>query len=593
MLYIALMDQVSQIKQKLDVVDVISSYISLKKAGRNYRGVCPFHSEKTPSFMVSPELQIFKCFGCGAAGDIFNFVEQIEGVDFPTALEQLAERAGIKLEKHDYDPEAALKKQIYFINELSAKFYHYILLNHPAGKIGLDYLVKQRKLTKETIKEFEIGCAPDNWDSLYKFLLKKGIKTEDMLQAGVIVNKQSGGGFIDKFRGRVMFPLKAVDGKILGFTARTLFNREPKYLNTAETSVFHKTFFLFGLDKNKLEIKRDGAIFVEGQMDLITAWQEGIKNIVSVSGTSLTNSQLTLLSRYTNDITFCFDSDSAGINASYRAVEMAEKLNFNIKMAVIPTPYKDLDDMVRANIEEAKRYIKNSIPAYDFFILTLLKKYDKNTALGKKSIMDELIPLFSKISNQVLFDHYSKKIASELNVSPETVLSVMKKGKTEDFDEATLYPESKLTSYKQNPEGYFLAIILKTEAELSEGFVNKLKASDFHNENLRNVFEKLKTYLEGKKKAVNINTLLKKFDENMQKVLSELYLWDLEGMIDFENKEKAEKELDFAVRRIKLESTKKALKDLSDEIKMAEDEKDEEKLDKLAKKFDRLSKGLL
>jgi DNA primase len=587
------MDQVSQIKQKLDVVDVVGSYIGLKKAGRNYKAVCPFHSEKTPSFMVSPELQIYKCFGCGASGDIFSFVQQIEGVDFPAALEQLAEKAGIKLERRDYDLEAALKKQIYFINELSAKFYHYILLNHPAGKIALDYLVKQRKLTKETIKEFELGCAPDSWDSLYKFLLKKGIKNEDIVRAGVVVSRQSGSGFVDKFRGRIMFPLRAVDGKVLGFTARTLFNREPKYLNTGETAVFHKTFFLFGLDKGRLEIKKDGAIFVEGQMDLITAWQAGIKNVVSISGTSLTNSQLTLLSRYTNDVTFCFDSDSAGVNASYRAVEMAEKLNFNIKMTVIPAPYKDLDDMVRANAEEAQRYLKNAIPAYDFFILTMLKKYDKNTALGKKSIMDELIPLFSRISNQVLFDHYSKKISSELNLSQEAVLSVMKKGKTEDFDEEALYPESKITSYKQNPEGYFLALVLKSNTGVSKQFVNKVKEQDFQNENLKKVFEGLKKYVAGRKKAINISALLKKFDENMQKVVSELYLWDLEGILNFENKEKVERELDFAVKRIRLESTKRGLKDLSDQIKIAETEKDDEKLEKLAKRFERLSKGLL
>jgi len=587
------MDQVSQIKQKLDVVDVVGSYVSLKKAGRNYRGVCPFHSEKTPSFMVSPELQIYKCFGCGAAGDIFNFVEQIEGVDFATALEQLAERAGIKLEKTDYDPQNAIKKQIYFINDLTAKFYNYVLTKHSSGKLGLEYLKTKRKLTDQTIAEFQLGYAPDNWDSLYSFLSKKGIKDDDMLQAGVIVTKQSGSGFVDKFRGRIMFPLKSVDGKVVGFTARTVLDREPKYLNTSETPVFHKTFFLFGLDKNKLEIKKDGAIFVEGQMDLISAWQGGIKNVVSVSGTSLTTNQLTLLARYTNDITFCFDSDSAGINASYRAVEMAEKLNFNIKSAIIPAPYKDLDDMVMANAEEAKKHLKNAIPAYDYFIITMLKKYDKNTALGKKSIMDELVPLFSRITNQVLFDHYSKKIASELNLSEEAVLSVMKKGSTNAQDAEVLYPEVKIGAYKQNPEGYFLALVVKAPIEVSQEFIGKVKPQDFQNENLKMVFESLANFVEGKKRAINIASLLKKFDEGLQKVVSELYLWDLEGMIDFENEEKTTKELDFAVRRIKLESVRQTLKSLSDEIKVAETEKDAGKVEKLTKRFERLSKGLL
>jgi DNA replication protein DnaD len=207
--------------------------------------------------------------------------------------------------------------------------------------------------------------------------------------------------------------------------------------------------------------------------------------------------------------------------------------------------------------------------------------------------MDELIPLFSRISNQVLFDHYSKKIASELDLSEEAVLSVMKKGKTEDFDEETLYPESKITSYKQNPEGYFLALVLKSDAEFSKDFVGRLKPENFQNGNLRTVFESLNKYLQGKKKALNINVLLKKFDEGMQKVVSELYLWDLEEFVNFESKEKMERELDHAVKRIRLESTKKALKDLSDQIKIAETEKDDEKLDKLAKKFERLSKGLL
>ena len=587
------MDQISQIKQKLDIVDVVGSYISLKKAGRNYRGICPFHAEKTPSFMVSPELQIYKCFGCNASGDIFKFVEQIEGVEFPSALEKLAEKAGVVLEKHDYDPQAGLKKQIYFINELTAKYYNYLLVKHPIGKIGLDYLLTKRKLTKETINEFQLGFAPDNWDSLYKFLLKNGVKTEDMVQAGVIVNRQSGEGYIDKFRGRITFPLTGIDGKILGFTARTVFDREPKYLNTSETPVFHKTFFLYGLDKAKLNIKKEGAVFVEGQMDLISAWQYGIRNIVSVSGTALTNNQLSILVRYTNDITFCFDGDSAGINASYRAVEMAEKLNFNIKIAVIPSPYKDLDDMVRADAEEAKKNLKNAIPAYDYFIITMLKKYDKNSALGKKAIMDELVPLFSRISNQILFDHYSKKIAEELNLSEEAVLSVMKKGKMDEQDEETLYPALKVLAYKQNPEGYFLAMLLKSEPDILNKFIEEIKPKDYQNQQLKEIFEVLVDYAADRKTKLNITNLLKKYNEEQQKVVSELYLWDLEGILDFENKDKISKEIEITVKRIKTDTVKKSLKDLSDEIKIAETEKNTEKLEKLTKKFERLSKGLL
>jgi DNA primase len=249
--------------------------------------------------------------------------------------------------------------------------------------------------------------------------------------------------------------------------------------------------------------------------------------------------------------------------------------------------------MVKAGGEEAKKRIKDAIPAYDYFIITMLKKYDKNTALGKKSIMDELVPLFSRITNQVLFDHYSKKIASELDLSEEAVLSVMKKGNSSEQDNEVLYPEAKVGAYKQNPEGYFIALVLKAPIEVSQEFLSKVKPQDFQNENLKMVLESLIAFVEGKKRAISISSLLKKYDEGLQKVVSELYLWDLEGMIDFENEEKSAKELDFAVKRIKLESTKQLLKDLSDEIKIAEVEKDSEKLTKLTKRFERLSKGLL
>ena len=585
------MDQVSQIKQKLDIVDIIGSYIPLKKAGRNYRAVCPFHAEKTPSFMVSPELQMYKCFGCGVSGDIFKFIEQIEGVDFPSALEQMAERAGIKLEKSSYDPDSYLKKQIYFINEITAKFYQYILLKHTLGKKGLDYLTKKRNLTLETIEEFKIGCAPDNWDSLYKFLSKKGFKSDELLKAGVIVPKQTGSGYIDKFRGRIIFPLTGVDGKIVGFTARTLFDREPKYLNTNETPVFHKSFFLFGLDKNKLNIKKEGALFVEGQMDLISSWQAGIRNVVSVSGTSLTANQLSILSRYTNEITFCFDSDSAGVSASYRAVELAERQNFNIKIAIIPEPFKDIDDLIKHNTDNAKKQIKEAIPAYDYFILTTLKKYDRNTSAGKKNIMDALIPLFSRISNKVLFDDYARRIAKELELSEETVFSVLKKGETDERDEEILYPEEKIKAFKQNPEGYFIALLFKSDPEVIRKYTQDIELESFQDRNLGEIYKYLIDYVSDRKKPVDINSFVKKMDEEKKKIVAELYLWDLDFSHDVPGK--IDKEIEFTVKRIMNEALRRELKEISNRIKIAEMEGNSTEIQKLTKKFEKLSKGLL
>ncbi len=222
------MDTVSQIKQKLDITDVVGAYISLKKAGKNYKAPCPFHSEDTPSFMVSTELQIYKCFGCGEGGDMFNFVEKIEGVEFGRALEILADKAGVEIEQQNYDPNSKKKSKIFEINQLTMEFYHHLLVKHPIGKQGLEYLTKKRKLNLDVINAFKLGYAPDKWDALYHFLTKKGFAEEDLDLAGVVIPKRAEKGFIDKFRGRILFPLIDISGKVVGFTGRDLVGRDPK-----------------------------------------------------------------------------------------------------------------------------------------------------------------------------------------------------------------------------------------------------------------------------------------------------------------------------------------------------------------------------
>jgi len=591
------MDQVAEIKQKLDIVDVVNSYVTLKKSGRNYKAICPFHSEKTPSFMVSQELQIYKCFGCGVAGDVFNFVEAIEGVDFPRALEILADRAGVKLiRSQELDTQSQIKKKIHEINELSTQFYQYVLLKEKTGKKALDYLKKERKLTEETIREFKIGYAPDSWDTLYKFLLSKKLKIEDMVLAGVIIKKTGSSGYIDKFRGRIVFPLIGVDERVVGFTGRTLFNRDPKYLNTGDSPVFHKSFFLYGLNKSRVALKKEGAIFVEGQMDLLSAYQNGIDNVVCVSGTALTDSQLVILSRYTQNITFCFDSDFAGVEASYRAIEMAEKRNFNVKVSVLSDPYKDLDDFLKADKEGALKMIKNSVPVYDYFLVTTLKKHNKATALGKKTITEELIPIFSRITNQVLVDHYSKQLAKELDLSEDTIFSMIKKGsvKEDEYEEVEEYNQ-KFPIEKQQFEGYFISLLLKSPIDLAKEYLKKVKKEDFLNENLGEIFEEISDYIRDRKTDIKVKSLVSRFDEKKGNLVTELYMWEQEGKNQKEEIDVKElkNELNSMVERIKMASVKRQLKIITDEIKIAETKKDEGEVERLTKKFDKLSKGLL
>jgi len=589
-------DSVDKIKQKLDVVDVIGSYVNLKKSGRNYKAVCPFHNEKTPSFMVSQELQIYKCFGCGASGDIFNFIQAIEGVDFYRSLEILADKAGVALPKiNSLDEKNNIKKKIYAINDLTTKFYQHILLKNKVGVSALNYLVKDRGISVPSIMDFRIGYAPNAWDILSKFLKSKGYTEEELVLSGVAVKRNSGDGVIDKFRGRVIFPLISLDNKVVGFTGRTVLNKDPKYLNTSETPVFYKSSFIFGLNLSKVEVKKEGAVFVEGQVDVISSYQAGFKNVICISGTSLTDSQLDVLSRYTNDITFCFDSDFAGIEASYRAIEMAEKKNFNIKVAVIPEPYKDIDELIKADKGKAKKILKDPVPVYDFFVSTALKRNNKETALGKKAIMEELIPLFSKISNQVLFDHYTKKISSELDLSEETVFSLLKSGSATESGGKELLEnafDKKPSAQRINTEGYLISLLFKVSLSKAQEIVEKLKKEDFLNPSISEIFGILKDYLKDRKTDINIKTLSSKFEGEVKDVVSEMYLRDVDA--GFEDNEKGlEKELDDIAERVLKESVKRQLHNLSNEIKIAETRKEEEELKKLTKKFERLSKNLL
>lgn len=586
------MDTITQIKQKLNIVDVIGDYIELKKSGRNYKGVCPFHIEKSPSFMVSQELQIFKCFGCGESGDVFGFVQKLEGVDFPTALEQLAEKAGIKVEKDLYDPHGKKKKLIYEINMHTSAFFSYLLTKHKAGEEGMKYLTEKRKLTLKTIEEFHVGYAPNEWNLLQQFLTKKGYKDEDLEDAGVVVKKHSSTGHIDKFRGRIMFPLIGIDNKIVGFTGRAIYDQEPKYLNTPETLVFHKGSFIYGLNKAKVDVKRDGAVFVEGQMDVISAHQAGITNVVSSSGTALTEAQLRAVSRFTNDITFCFDSDTAGHTATLRAIELAEKLNLNIKTAIIPPEYTDLDELIKAKPTGAKNLLDKPVPIYDYFISNALGKHEKKTALGKKRIIEELIPKFEKLSNKVMRDHYIKQIAQELDLDTQVVgdLITAKKQIATDAPEPTnIHDTTALPDVEEiRLENYALALIYNAKLELAQNILYKLAQKDFLDELNRDLFIRLKAYVLGRKRKTDIKYFISKLDGNLKLRAEDIHLLDLGGLSQNENL--LEKELDTVFKRLKSETINRELEIIRGELKSAEKVNDLDEIEQLSQKVYKISK---
>lgn len=601
------MDAITEIKQKIDIVDLIGSYVSLKKSGRNYKGVCPFHSEKTPSFMVSQELQIYKCFGCNNAGDIFKFIQEIEGISFVDALHKLGEKAGVVVDDRAMDPQDQLKKKIYLINSTVAKFYHYILVKRNEGKEALKYVKEKRRLTDKTITDFSIGYAPDSWDTLYKFMTGKGFNVEDLLASGVIIKKSDGRGYLDKFKGRVMFPFTGIDGKVIGFNGRTIFDRDPKYLNTSETPVFQKSHFLYALDKAKVAIKKEGAIIVESQMDTIAAHQAGICNVVASSGTALTESHLRLLARYTSSLTFCFNSDGAGINATVRAIDLAEKFNFDVKVSLIPAPYKDLDEFIVAKPtkEVIEALTTQAIPIYDFLLGVAIKNNNPATAAGKKNIVAEFLKVISKIKNQVVADHYLKKLAETADMSEEKLAGMLKdylaspsgEGFKVKFNAETPQnqgshqPDSppKPDIFYESHEFFFISLLLKAKFDTVTDLLYKLQVTDFVDTRAQTIFSAVKNAVDAGK-ALDINEISAKLNDADRSLFAEMIL---SPQKDDPDEAHVDRELVSSFKRLRAESVKRQLTSLTKDLKMAELAGDTKKVHELAQTVDRLKTELI
>jgi len=414
-MYNGCMDEIQDIKTRLNIVDVISPYVTLKKTGKSYKGNCPFHSEKSPSFIVTPELGIYKCFGCGEAGDIFNFIEKKEGVDFAEALQMLADKAGVKLTKK----QGENTKQIFEANKLAEKFFRYCLFKTDEGKQALDYLQKTRKLDNATIERFGVGYSPDSWDNTYTTLIKKGLKIEDMEKAGLVIKKNN--GYYDRFRGRVMFPFYDITGRVLGFSARTLKKDEgAKYINTPETKIFTKGQTLYGLFTNKKGIRdNDKALIVEGQMDVISTNQAGFDFAVAPGGTALTKDQLMLVKRFTNNIVLSFDSDIAGINALKKAITLAEQLDINIKVLNLGK-YHDPDDAIKSSVKEFKDMVDSAPDAYNYLINSYLKE-NIDSPTKRKQIAKEVSDVISTISDPINRDYYLTQLSEVLGVAKTNI----------------------------------------------------------------------------------------------------------------------------------------------------------------------------
>ncbi len=418
------MDQKEEIKAKTDVVDLISEYIQLKQAGSvSWKGLCPFHGEKTPSFHVSRDKQIWHCFGCGEGGDVFAFVMKMEGMDFPEALRHLGNKCGVEVTRFS-SAESGEKQRLVQANAFAAAYWRKYLLESPAAANARAYLAK-RGISEELAARFGLGVAPDAWDALAQAFVKKGIPDTDGERAGLLMRRRQGSGFIDRFRSRIMVPLRDAQGNAVGFTGRVYLPNDPspaKYMNSPETPVYHKGSVLFGLDLAKKYIREKGyVIIVEGNLDVIASHKAGVGNIVASSGTALTEQQLALLKRYTDTIIFSFDADAAGFKAAQKGIGLARQAGFNVRVAVLPASAgKDPDEAVQKDPWLWRDAVEKTVPIMQYYIDRAIAGKGMNNVDHKREISAFLLPEFVHIQDVVEREHWlqvlSDLLRTDLNV---------------------------------------------------------------------------------------------------------------------------------------------------------------------------------
>lgn len=416
---------IDEIKNSNDIVDVISQYVILKRSGRNFFGLCPFHKEKSPSFSVSPDKQIFHCFGCGAGGNVIHFVSKIENADFKEAISILANRAGIELptlNNYEDNKTAMLKTKVYEINQIAAEFYHHNLYR-PTSKTAQEY-IKKRKLDNKTLKSFLIGYS-GNYDELYKILKQKGYKEEEIL-ASSLVNKTDDGKYIDRFRKRVMFPIQDIRNKVIAFGGRVLDDSKPKYINSPENIVYSKGRHLFGLNvAKKSDLKN--IIIVEGYMDAISLYQRGITNVVASLGTALTEAQGGLLRRYSERVTIGYDSDGAGQAATLRGLEILQNIGCDVRILQI-SGAKDPDEyVIKYGPERFLKCVEQAISLVEFKVKMLKQNLNLENINDKIKFLNEVAKILANVTNSIERELYIEKIAAEYKVSKESIYGEVNK----------------------------------------------------------------------------------------------------------------------------------------------------------------------
>ena len=572
----------SEVKEASDIVEVISQYVHLKRSGRNYFGLCPFHNEKSPSFSVSPDKQIFHCFGCGVGGNVINFISKIEGIGFKEAVENLAERANITLPttfNSKENEKELLKSKVFKVNNFACNYYHKRLYE-PRSKIGQEY-VKQRKLTKETLEVYNLGFS-GNFDELYQVLRKEGFQDEEILESG-LVNKNENGKYIDRYRNRFIIPILDERNRVIAFGGRVLDDSKPKYINSPENVVYSKGKHLFGLNVAK-KYDHKQLLIVEGYMDAISLHQRGITNVVASLGTALTTNQGWLLRKNAEKIILGFDSDGAGQTAIIRAMEVMQNMGCDMRVLQM-SGAKDPDEyVIKYGSARFLKLMNEAISLIEFKVKTLKQSLDLNVAGDKVKFLNEIAKLISKIDNSIEQEIYIEKISKGYNISKEAIfgqvnkLQYANKSKEKTLEKVKVVvpkkkDDTKISEEIIKRENIIIGILINNPEEYE--FVKKnINTEDFQYEMNKTIIAKI--YEELDKENSNISSVLDRIeDDNLRNHLTEIMTEDY-GIVDNKKaiqdimkkykREKLEKRRDELVKETSIEQDSFKKKKLEEEL---------------------------
>ncbi len=478
-------DLIDKIKQQTDIVAIVGEHVDLKKKGRSYWGCCPFHNEKTPSFHVEPTRQMYKCFGCGAAGDVIRFVMETKGLSFMETVEDLGLRVGITVERDEKYQRGgySMKKSCYQAGGLAMEYYKHVLFT-PHGEQALNYL-KQRGMSEDTIRRFNIGYAPDSWDALIKVFNKRGMPIEAAEKCGLVVRRNNGSGYYDRFRGRVMFPIIDLSGEVIGFGGRIIGEGEPKYLNTSETPVFEKRRVLYNLQHARNDIREGGAVVVEGYMDVVSLANCGFDSAVATLGTALTEDHVRILRRFSDNITLVFDGDAAGRQAMHRAVEPFLAGDLMPRVVILPQG-KDPDDVARDSIEHWNQLLDNAQNLWDFILDESFSGRDSSKLENRNLIIKELAPLISKIQDDVVRELLVERLAIRLGVEADVIRRQLKSPEAVPVNPIVTPQVSRIRDLEET---------LVRQMLFDESAVNAVKALDLAKEFEQSSYRELVDYL--------------------------------------------------------------------------------------------------